>query len=74
VKSVNGATQVIIIDEGKQVAWDVQAGPSDGSRTQILAGLDEGQLVVSAQRSRAAAGQSQRRQNSPALPFMPGMR
>lgn len=46
VKTANGASQVTILDEGKLLSWDVQVGPSDGTRTQIVAGLDEGEEVV----------------------------
>jgi HlyD family secretion protein len=59
VRSVNGNSQVSILDQGKVVAWDVQSGASDGSRTQILAGLDEGQEVLVP--SRRAAVQNDRR-------------
>lgn len=46
IKSNNGSPQVTIMDGGKMVAWDVQSGATDGTRTQIVAGLDEGQEVV----------------------------
>jgi HlyD family secretion protein len=46
IKSNNGSPQVTIMDGGKLVAWDVQSGATDGTRTQIVAGLDEGQEVV----------------------------
>jgi HlyD family secretion protein len=59
LRSANGSSQVSILDQGKVVAWDVQAGASDGSRTQILAGLDEGQEVLVV--SRKTATQTGRR-------------
>jgi HlyD family secretion protein len=61
IRSVNGNAQVSILDQGKAVAWDVQAGASDGTRTQILAGLDEGQEVLVVSR-KAAAQTGQRSQ------------
>jgi HlyD family secretion protein len=61
IRSVNGNSQVSILDQGKLVSWDVQTGASDGSRTQILAGLDEGQEVLVPSR-RTAAQNSQRNQ------------
>jgi HlyD family secretion protein len=54
IRSVSGNAQVTILDQGKPVAWDVQTGVSDGSRTQILAGLDEGQEVLMPSRRNAA--------------------
>jgi hypothetical protein len=40
------------------VAWDVEIGASDGSRTQILAGLDEGlEVLVPSRRTAAQNGQ-----------------
>jgi RND family efflux transporter MFP subunit len=46
IKANNGSPQVTIMDGGHLVAWDVQSGATDGTRTQIVAGLDEGQEVV----------------------------
>jgi HlyD family secretion protein len=46
VKTSNGASTVTVLDGGAEVTWDVQAGATDGSRTQIVAGLDEGDEVV----------------------------
>jgi HlyD family secretion protein len=73
IHTSGGTPQVTIMDEGRQVSWDIQTGASDGSRTEIVAGLDEGQEVVAAVR-KASTGASARRQNNPGLPFMPGMR
>jgi hypothetical protein len=46
IKTSNGAAQVTIMDGTQLVAWDVQTGATDGSKTQIVAGLDEGTEVV----------------------------
>jgi multidrug efflux pump subunit AcrA (membrane-fusion protein) len=58
IKSNNGSPQVTIIDGGRLVAWDVQSGATDGTRTQIVAGLDEGQEVV-VQRRTSTSGTRQ---------------
>ena len=55
VKTTNGTAQVTIMDAGQAVAWDVQTGAIEGSRVQIVAGLDEGQEVV-VQRKGPTAG------------------
>jgi hypothetical protein len=62
IRSLNGNSQVSILDQGKVVAWDVETGASDGSRTQILAGLDEGQEVLVPSRRSAGAQNGQRNQ------------
>jgi HlyD family secretion protein len=59
IKSNNGSPQVTIMDGGQLVAWDVQSGATDGSKTQIVAGLDEGQEVVVQRRTSTGATQSQ---------------
>ena len=64
VHAENGSTQVNLLDEGKVVAWEVQTGASDGSKTQIVAGLDEGQEVVMPAKNTSAASGS-RTQNNP---------
>jgi HlyD family secretion protein len=46
IKANNGSPQVTLMDGGQLIAWDVQSGATDGTRTQIVAGLDEGQEVV----------------------------
>ena len=46
IRTSNGGAQVTIMDGAQMVAWDVQTGATDGSRTQIVAGLDEGTEVV----------------------------
>ena len=56
IRVTGGNAQVSILEQGKPVAWDIQAGASDGSRTQVVAGLDEGQEVLVA--SRRVAGQA----------------
>lgn len=55
IKTSNGAASVTIIDGGQQVAWDVQTGATDGTRTQIVAGLDEGTDVVLLRRTTAGS-------------------
>jgi multidrug efflux pump subunit AcrA (membrane-fusion protein) len=49
--STSGASTVTIMDGGQAISWDIQTGATDGSRTQILAGLDEGSEVVIVKRS-----------------------
>ncbi len=56
IRTTGGVTTVTILDEGKQVAWEVQTGATDGTRTQIVAGLDEGTEVVANRRTPGAAG------------------
>jgi HlyD family secretion protein len=53
VKSANGSSTVTIVDGDQQVSWDVQTGATDGTKTQIVAGLDEGTEVVLSRRSAA---------------------
>ncbi len=55
VKTANGASTVTILDGGQQVSWDVQIGATDGTKTQIVAGLDEGTEVVITRRTSATA-------------------
>lgn len=50
VKTSGGTSQVSIMDGEKVIPWDVQVGATDGVRTQIVAGLDEGDEVVLPQR------------------------
>jgi HlyD family secretion protein len=62
VKTSNGASTVTILDGGQQVSWDVQTGASDGTRTQIVAGLDEGtEVVLSRRTSTTTTGTTQPR-------------
>ena len=46
IKTTNGASTVTILDAGQPVSWEVQTGATDGTRTEIVAGLDEGTEVV----------------------------
>jgi len=46
VRTNGGSSQVYILDGGKMISWDVQTGATDGTKTQIVAGLDEGDEVV----------------------------
>jgi HlyD family secretion protein len=61
VKTSNGASSVTILDGGQQVSWDVQTGATDGTRTQIVAGLDEGTEVVIARKTSSATTTAQNR-------------
>jgi HlyD family secretion protein len=66
VRTSGGASTVTILDQGQPVSWDVQIGATDGVRTQILAGLDEGQeVVIPGSRGQAAAVRSQTTRNGP---------
>jgi HlyD family secretion protein len=60
IRSSNGSAQVTIMDGAKLVSWDVQIGATDGTRTQIAAGLDEGQEVVIQRKSSTSATNPQR--------------
>jgi HlyD family secretion protein len=62
VRTSNGSSQVTIMDGGKLVSWDVQVGPSDGSKVQIVAGLDEGEEVA-IQRKSSTTGTTANNQN-----------
>jgi macrolide-specific efflux system membrane fusion protein len=55
VKTSGTTSQVNILDGEKVIPWDVQAGASDGVRTQIAAGLDEGEEVLIVQKKSAAS-------------------
>ena len=61
IKTTSNGTQVTIIDGGQLVSWDVQTGATDGTRTQIVAGLDEGQEVVGKMASASSSGASNNR-------------
>lgn len=63
VKTSGTTSQVNIFDGDKVVPWDVQVGASDGVRTQIAAGLDEGEEVLIAQK-KAASSTPQRQQGA----------
>ena len=61
IKTTSNGTQVTIIDGGQLVSWDVQTGATDGTRTQIVAGLDEGQEVVGKMAAASSGGASNNR-------------
>jgi multidrug efflux pump subunit AcrA (membrane-fusion protein) len=65
VKTSNGASTVTIMDGGQQVSWEVQIGATDGTRTEIVAGLDEGTEVVLSKRSSAASTTTNRNAGGP---------
>jgi HlyD family secretion protein len=64
IKTSNGTAQVSILDGENLISWDVQVGASDGTKTQIIAGLDEGEeVVVASKKSTTSSTQSANRQN-----------
>jgi HlyD family secretion protein len=65
IKTSNGSSTVTILDGGQLVSWEVQTGASDGTRTQIVAGLDEGTDVVLTRKTTAASTTD--RQGGPGL-------
>ena len=73
IRTSNGSSSVTIVDGGQQVAWDVQTGATDGTRTQIVAGLDEGTEVVLTRRSTGAAGTATTPRGGPPVGAMFGI-
>jgi HlyD family secretion protein len=73
IHSAARGAQVSVLEEGKIVAKDVQTGLSDASRTQIVAGLDEGQEVLVQNRSAASSGANTRGAGGPAPGRPPAM-
>jgi HlyD family secretion protein len=67
IKTSNGTSTVTILDGGQQVSWEVQAGATDGTRTQIVAGLDEGTEVVLARKAAAATTTGTAGRGSPGM-------
>jgi HlyD family secretion protein len=65
IKTANGTSTVVVLDGGQQVTWDVQAGATDGSRTQVVAGLDEGDDVVVSRRNGASATAGSQQRGGP---------
>ena len=51
----SGTGTVTILDGGEPVSWEVQLGTTDGSRTEIVGGLAEGDEVVVVKKAAAAA-------------------
>jgi macrolide-specific efflux system membrane fusion protein len=72
IKTSNGTSTVTILDAGQPVSWEVQTGATDGSRTQIVAGLDEGTEVVLNSRKTASTTSSSR-DNGPGMGGMFGI-
>jgi len=63
VQTANGAAHVLIVDGGELVSWEVLTGANDGSRTEIVAGLAEGdEVAVLNRKANQPSGQSQRGQ------------
>ena len=63
VQAANGAAHVLILDGGELVSWEVLTGANDGSRTEIVAGLAEGdEVAVLNRKANQSSGQSQRGQ------------
>jgi HlyD family secretion protein len=74
VKTTNGSSQVTIVDGGQLIAWDVQTGATDGTKTEIVAGLDEGtEVVLKQSKSAATNATSQQRQGDGGGPDMGGI-
>jgi len=73
IKTSNGSSTVTIIDGGQQISWDVQTGASDGTRTEILAGLDEGTEVVIARKTTTTTSSTQRQNGGPGMGAMFGI-
>jgi macrolide-specific efflux system membrane fusion protein len=71
VKTANGTSQVTIQDGDKLVSWDVEVGANDGSKVQIIAGLDEGEEVVVQRRASSSSSsnrnQQQQQQGGPGI-------
>ena len=51
-------SRVNVQDGTAVVPWEVKTGATDGSRTEIVEGLDENDVVLVANRGATAAGQS----------------
>jgi HlyD family secretion protein len=62
VKTSNGSSTVYIADEGKVLSWDVQTGATDGTKIQIVAGLDDGEEVLVAAKKSSTSTSNQQRQ------------
>jgi HlyD family secretion protein len=73
IKTTNGSSSVTIVDGDQQVAWDVQTGATDGTRTQIVAGLDEGTEVVLSRRSGGGATTTTTQRGGPPVGAMFGI-
>jgi len=74
IRTSNGSSTVTIVDGGQQVAWDVQTGATDGTRTQILAGLDEGtEVVLSRRTATGGTGAASTQRGSPPVGAMFGI-
>ena len=43
-----GRTQVVVVDGDQPYLWDILTGATDGVNTQVLAGLDEGNVIWAA--------------------------
>jgi HlyD family secretion protein len=67
IKTSNGASTVTIMDGGELISWNIQTGATDGSRTEIVMGLDEGDEVVIQRKSTTstAATGANRQQGGP---------
>jgi hypothetical protein len=51
IRTSNGTSTVTILDAGQPISWEIQTGATDGARTEIVAGLDEGTEVVLTKRT-----------------------
>jgi hypothetical protein len=64
-----GSSRVTILQEGKPIFRNVQTGATDGVRTEIVAGLDEGQEVAVLNRKSAGQGQNGQNPQGPGAMF-----
>jgi HlyD family secretion protein len=72
IHSTARGPQVSVLEEGNAVARDVQTGPSDGTRTQVVSGVEEGQEVLVQNRG-AAPSSGTGRSGGPARGGPPNM-
>jgi hypothetical protein len=67
IKTSNGASTVSIMDGGQLISWDIQTGATDGTKTQIVAGLDEGSEVVVQRKTATTTTSTQNRGGAPGV-------
>jgi hypothetical protein len=46
IHTTAAGSTVEILDDGKPAAWDIQIGVTDGTKTEVLSGLDPGDAVI----------------------------
>jgi HlyD family secretion protein len=69
IQRSGGSSRVMILQDGKPVFRNVQIGATDGLRTEIVAGLDEGQEVAVLNRKSAGQGQNGQNPQGPGAMF-----